>query len=140
MKNNIMRMIALGLFTAVVLAMPGCSENNNQTTSTTQETVAVSEIDSFAMSVDMVKTHYDKNEMYLGQVDEAANQAMIMEAFLDEIPNLYQDAEYKNKIINIYNVLEGIDTAKSGLVKEDGCDSSFNRLKQVTTRIYNKFQ
>ena len=57
-----------------------------------------------------------------------------------EIPNLYQDAEYKNKIINIYNVLEGIDTAKSGLVKEDGCDSSFNRLKQVTTRIYNKFQ
>lgn len=141
MMKSIFKIAALGLCAVMVFALPGCnSKKAEQDTQTTQQVEAISEIDSFVISVQVVKNSFDQNKMYKEHVEEAKSQAMIMEGFLDEMPNLYQEAEYKSKITEVYNMINAMDINKNGLQKEDGAESNFNSLKQIVTRMYNKFE
>lgn len=143
-KNTIIKIVFL-LFavTLAMFALAGCNKkNDNQQDLQPDQQVSepMSEIDSFVLSVNTLKNSYDQNKVLKNQVEDAATQAMVMEGFISEMPELYEDAEYKTKIAEIYNAVNSIDILKEGLEKEADVDSSFNGLKQVVERLYAKFR
>lgn len=139
MKKNTIRKIALGLTAVVIFTLPACSKKlSTVQTETTKQDEAISEIDAFVISISAIKTSYNSNKITKLEIEDSVTQAMVIEGFMDELPNLYGDVEYKTKITEIYNTIHNIDTTKSGLAIEEGADSSFDNLKQIVNRIYSK--
>lgn len=129
----------LGACLIVVLALTGCSSKKAGDADGGANVPEVTEIDAFVMSVEAVEASYNQNKLVKAEVQNAASQAMVVEGFISEIPELYQDAEYKNKVNKIYNIVNSIDVNKDGLQKED-VDKDFQNLKLITERLNSKFQ
>lgn len=145
MKFNYKK-IACAVFTGlfIVLAFSGCGKkdagNTGASTAVTTEAIPeITEIDAFVASVEAIKTSYDANKMTSSQVHDAAMQAMVVEGFLSEQPDLYQDLEYKTKIANINTIIQSIDLNKSGLEKED-VDNDYNDLVAVVAKLNKKIK
>lgn len=141
MRNRWLKFFAFGLSFAMCLGFYGCSKNDNEAndaTATTQQAEEISQIDILAISVASLKNGYDSNVLNKANADDALTHAMVTEGFVDELPELYGDAQYKEKITEVYNYIQSMDLNKAGLNIEEGADETFKDLKQVVERMYGK--